>query len=670
MICCLNPDCQNPINPDDNQFCQSCGNKLVLLKNRYRPIRPIGDGGFSKTYLAEDRDKLDEHCVIKQLAPQLEGTKALKKARELFEQEAKQLQRLGQHPQIPTLLAYFEEDQRLYLLQEYIEGKTLEQELAEAGPFSEDKIRDLLFELLTILKFVHQQKVIHRDIKPGNIIRRPASAQGSEKKNQLVLIDFGIAKQLKATVMANITGTTIGSFGYVPMEQMEGGKAYAASDLYSLGTTCFHLLTNVHPWDLWKKQGYRWVNSWRKHLKQPVSEQLWWIMDRLLPESYQHRYQSVDQVLEVLELQSAPSANPSQSTSNYHESFLNFLTSLRQNDQLKKQVMMGGVYLLSLGLITQGYGYFRYHTFPSNLSFLIAGLPSSTYLKTTLNGHSNSVRSIAVSPDSNYLVSGSNDHTVKIWNLPKGELVRTLNGHDGNVYSVAITPDGENIASGGDDNTIKIWNLKRGQLKKNLTGHQGFISSVAISSDGKTLVSGSYDQTIKVWNLHTGKLKQTLTGETNWVSSVVISPDGKTLVSGNGGNTIRIWDLDTGNLKKTLTGHKDSVVSLIISPDGKTLFSSSLDRNIKIWDLTIGELRNTLTGHIYYVHSMAISPDGKTLVSGSANNTIKVWDLETWELKTTLSGHTKWVSSLAISPDGKTLISGSRDDSIKVWKLP
>ncbi|NEP52201.1 MAG: protein kinase, partial [Moorea sp. SIO3C2] len=243
MICCLNPDCQNPINPDDHQFCQSCGNKLVLLKNRYRPIRPIGDGGFSKTYLAEDRDKLDEYCVIKQLAPQIEGTKALKKARELFDQEAKQLQRLGQHPQIPTLLAYFEEDQRLYLLQEYIEGKTLEQELAEAGAFSEDKIKDVLFELLTILKFVHQQKVIHRDIKPGNIIRRPTSGQAAEKKSELVLIDFGIAKQLRATVMANITGTTIGSFGYVPMEQMEGGKAYAASDLYSLGTTWFYLLT-------------------------------------------------------------------------------------------------------------------------------------------------------------------------------------------------------------------------------------------------------------------------------------------------------------------------------------------------------------------------------------------------------------------------------------------
>lgn len=117
-VCCLNPDCLRPENPQGTKFCSSCGTALGLLRNRYRPIRLLSDeGGFGRTYLAQDIDKLDEPCVIKQLAPKIQGTYGLKKAKELFEQEARRLQQLGEHPQIPQLLAYFEEDGHLYLIQ-------------------------------------------------------------------------------------------------------------------------------------------------------------------------------------------------------------------------------------------------------------------------------------------------------------------------------------------------------------------------------------------------------------------------------------------------------------------------------------------------------------------------------------------------------------------------
>lgn len=165
MICCLNPDSQNPQCQDGTRFCPSCGIPLVVLR-RYRPMKRLGGGGFSKTYLAEDVEKFNERCVIKQFAPQIQGTGPLNKATELFEQEAKRLQQLGEHAQIPALFAYFEQDNRLYLVQQYIEGENLLDELERQGAFSEQKIRELLLELLTIFKFVHQQNVIHRDIKP------------------------------------------------------------------------------------------------------------------------------------------------------------------------------------------------------------------------------------------------------------------------------------------------------------------------------------------------------------------------------------------------------------------------------------------------------------------------------------------------------------------------
>ncbi|MHC5823044.1 MAG: protein kinase domain-containing protein, partial [Nostoc sp.] len=261
MTCCLNPDCHNPPNSDRTMFCTNCGTGLVVLRNRYRPIKTLGSGGFGKTYLAKDTDKLNEPCLIKQFAPQVQGTASLNKATELFEQEAKRLQQLGKHPQIPTLLAYFNEDNRLYLVQEFIDGQNLLAELQQQGIFNEQKVRELLLNLLDILKTVHQQKVIHRDIKPENIIRR-----GDGK---LVLIDFGASKQLTATVITQ-PGTAIGSFGYTPLEQMQGGEAYPASDLYSVGATCFHLLSGIHPGELWNRQGYCWVRTWRKHLQQPV----------------------------------------------------------------------------------------------------------------------------------------------------------------------------------------------------------------------------------------------------------------------------------------------------------------------------------------------------------------------------------------------------------------
>ncbi|TVP58817.1 MAG: serine/threonine protein kinase [Nodularia sp. (in: Bacteria)] len=287
QICCLNRECDNPPVPEHTKFCPSCGVPLITLRNRYRPIKSLGGGGFAKTYLALDIDKLNEKCVIKQFAPQTQGTAGLQKATELFLQEAQQLQQLGEHPQIPALLAYFKENNRLYLVQQFIDGENLLRELEQQGIFKELKIRALLQDLLPIIKVVHSHNIIHRDIKPENIMRR-------RNDGKLILIDFGASKQLQGTVK---TGTSIGTFGYSPLEQMQDAKVYPASDLYSIGVTCFHLLTGVHPWELWQEDGYGWVKQWRNHLQQPISPELEQILDKLLTKDVQQRYQSAEEVL-------------------------------------------------------------------------------------------------------------------------------------------------------------------------------------------------------------------------------------------------------------------------------------------------------------------------------------------------------------------------------------
>jgi serine/threonine protein kinase len=263
-----------------------------LLKNRYKIFEELGSGGFGKTYKAEDTEKFNEICVIKQFAPQVQGITALEKATELFELEARQLQKLGEHPQIPTLLAYFEESQRLYLVQQLIDGHNLSQEIQRQGTYNEQKIWDFLLQLLEVIKIVHQHKVIHRDIKPENIIRRHSDGK-------LVLIDFGASKQLTQSIMAP-NATIIGSPGYSPQEQLESGKADATTDLYSLGTTCIHLLTGIHPYNLLQQHDYAWVNNWQEFLKQPVSKKLASIIDKLLQRNQNQRYQSVDEALQAI----------------------------------------------------------------------------------------------------------------------------------------------------------------------------------------------------------------------------------------------------------------------------------------------------------------------------------------------------------------------------------
>ncbi|WP_019501815.1 serine/threonine-protein kinase [Pseudanabaena sp. PCC 6802] len=311
MLCCLNPDCDRPINPDNLNYCQNCGTALTtLLRGRFKVIEPIGRGGFGKTYLAEDTDKLNEHCIVKQLAYQAQGTWAAQKAVELFRQEAQQLQQLGEHPQIPTLLAYFEEGSYLYLVQQFIKGQNLLKELQQNGPFNDAQVTQLLTDILPVLQFTHARGVIHRDIKPENIMRR--SSDGKP-----VLIDFGVAKLISQTVVsaAGAAGTQLGSYGYAPLEQLNEGKASYASDLYALGATCFQLVSGTNPYEPWASDGYTWTSNWRQYVTTPISPQLGLVMDRLLQREVRDRYQSAAQVLQDLQTADTttivtPASNP------------------------------------------------------------------------------------------------------------------------------------------------------------------------------------------------------------------------------------------------------------------------------------------------------------------------------------------------------------------------
>ncbi|MHC5598126.1 MAG: protein kinase domain-containing protein [Nostoc sp.] len=683
MICCLNPDCPNPLNPNGKKFCQSCSTPLVsLLRNRFRVIRVLSDeGGFGRTYLSEDVDKLNERCVIKQLAPKFQGTWSQKKAMELFAEEAQRLQDLGEHPQIPTLIAYFEQDGCLYLVQQFINGENLLKELQQRKAYKAREIQSILLDLLPILKFIHDRRVIHRDIKPENIIRNKGDGR-------LTLIDFGSSKQFTAKVQQK-SGTSIGSHGYSPLEQIRDGKAFPASDLFGLGATCFHLLTGNSPFQLWMESGYAWVSNWRAYLRSPLNPELDFVIDKLLKKDIHERYQSVDEVLRDLtpkQLLALPPAGKSSGKIPPTKA-----PYLPKSYPLLRILILVSAFILLFGFGESWYKHFRriqitlvsrlsqHNSSGKNEALLGEALKitlGKVSLVNTLQGHENSVLSVAISPDGKTIASSGDNGTIKLWNLATGKQISSLNGHSQQVNVVVISPDGKLLVSASDDNTIKIWNLATRKQIRTLTGHSDSVHALAISADSETLVSGSDDNTIKIWDLATGELIRTLVGHTFWVRSLAISPDGVILASGSFDKTIKIWNLTKGYSIRTLEGNSQTVTSVAISPNGKILASASRDvydgqrlRTIKLWNLATGKEIRTLAGHTNTVTTVAFSADGKIIASGSRDRTIKLWNTATGEEILTLAGHTNTVTSVTFSPDGKTLVSGSEDNTIKIWRL-
>lgn len=675
MICCLNPDCPNPLNSDGRNSCKTCGTTLVpLLRNRFRVIRVLSDeGGFGRTYLSEDQDKLNEPCVIKQLAPKFQGTWSQKKAVELFAQEAKRLQELGEHPQIPTLLAYFEQDNCLYLVQQFINGQNLLKELQQRKNYRPGEIQAILLDLLPVLKFIHDRGVIHRDIKPENIIR-------SRTDGRLNLIDFGSSKQLTAKVQH--FGTSIGSHGYSPLEQIRDGKAYAASDLFALGATCFHLITSVSPFQLWMEHGYSWVSNWRQYLRSPLTPELDFVLDKLLQKDLKQRYTSADEVINDItpkQILALPAAG--QTSGKISGTRTTYVSKSPRKYALVKSIVLLSALILLFGFSESWFSQYRriYSSLSSRFTqhksgeMVITQPPKPTLrtiaLTNTLPSDENPFVSLAVSPNGQIIASCGSDRTIKIWQLATGEDISTFNGHSRKVNAVAFSPDGETLVSGSDDNTIKVWNLKTGTVIRTLEGHNDAVHTLAISPNGKTLVSGSDDNTVKVWNLATGRLITTLTGHTFWVRSVAISPDGVNIASGSFDKTIKIWHLETGTLSHTLAGHSETVTSIAFSPDGNTLASASRDRTIKLWNVVAGTRLRTLKGSTETVTSIAFSPNGNILASASRDQTIKLWNLATGEEIRTLEGHENTVTSVVFTHDGESLVSGSEDNTIKIWPM-
>ncbi|KAH8817863.1 hypothetical protein DL96DRAFT_1820589 [Flagelloscypha sp. PMI_526] len=291
----------------------------------------------------------------------------------------------------------------------------------------------------------------------------------------------------------------------------------------------------------------------------------------------------------------------------------------------------------------------------------------------TMRGHSSPVRSAAFSPDGQYIVSGSDDTALRLWDATTGAIIgEPLRGHSSPVNSAAFSPDGQRIVSGSDDKTARLWDAKTGApIGEPLRGHSGSVWSAAFSPDGQHIVSGSVDKTLRLWDAKTGTvIGEPLRGHSKAVCSVAFSPDGQRIVSGSDDKTARLWDAKTGApIGEPLRGHSGSVWSAAFSPDGQHIVSGSVDKTLRLWDAKTGTvIGEPLRGHSKAVCSVAFSPDGQRIVSGSGDNTLRLWDTKTGVvIGEPLCGHSSVVRSVMFSPDGRRIVSGSDDKTLRLW---
>ncbi|AFY68592.1 serine/threonine protein kinase [Thalassoporum mexicanum PCC 7367] len=273
-----------------------------VLRDRYEIKQVIGRGGMGRTYMAMDRERFNEVCVLKEFIPTNQSPEIIDKAKQLFQREASILYQI-KHPQVPEFRATFAVDGRLFLVQDYVEGQTyreiLKQRSLEGRAFTESEIINLLSQVLPILGYIHNRNIIHRDVSPENLMLR-------SRDRMPVLIDFGVVKET-ATKLSRLhlgdlpASTVAGKLGYAPPEQMQSGRAYANSDLYALAVTAIVLLTGKEPQDLFDDASLSW--QWQQYVS--VNSGLAQILNKMLSYKPSNRYSSSDEVLHALEMNQA-----------------------------------------------------------------------------------------------------------------------------------------------------------------------------------------------------------------------------------------------------------------------------------------------------------------------------------------------------------------------------
>ncbi len=715
----------------------------------------LGEGGFGEVWKAQHR-KLKENRVFK-FCFRADRVRSLKREVTLFRVLK---ERVGEHPNIVRLHDVFFDEPPYYIVTEYVEGRDLISWCERNGGINNIPLEtrlEIIAQAAEALQAAHDAGIIHRDLKPSNIL---IDGDGtSPEKIKVKLTDFGIGQVVSDQVMAGMTqfgftqtiladdhSSHSGTHLYMAPELFAGKPASIRSDIYSLGVVLYQMYVG----DLSRPLSTEWV----KHIEDPL------IKDDLTNCFYEYpqdRFPAVGQLaqrLHTLNIRRKERADQEAAK----------LRALRRRRlTMVTSILLGIITLLTIAL---GYGLWREkiqrqiaerEQYYSNIGFAGECIKNLRFERArellltcppqfknwewgryqllcnqdlfTLSHHSNPVSSLAISPNGQYIVTGTSDGTAKVWNAENAQEIMRFNKHSDDEYvtSVAFSPDGKFIISAGG-NDVYICSVATGQVVLNLTGDfstmtirpdgkhiavvnmtsnvetEGFmagqtlyhaentaiiyemgtgqeifkldehikpITSLAYSPDGKYLLTGSKDSTAKVWNTDTGQAIHSLEGHTNQVVFAAFSPDGKRIVTGSNDNTAKIWNTETGQEITSLDGHYGPVIYAAFSPNGKLIATGSFDNTAKIWNSGTGQEIFSLEGNTNPVGFLEFNKNGKRLISitGIGEGSAKLWDVETGqEIRDfKITGHHMDITCASFNSNGELIVTGGFDKTAKIW---
>jgi len=286
----------------------------------------------------------------------------------------------------------------------------------------------------------------------------------------------------------------------------------------------------------------------------------------------------------------------------------------------------------------------------------------------TLKGHTDDLRCFSLSPDGNYLLSGGDDKTLRLWDLNVRKCCRTISIHNKAITCNAITPDGNFAISGSLDCTISILDLSNGKCLHTLRGHEKGIKDLVITPDGKYLISAC-SRCLILWDIPSGQQVNNFKVYSKNINTIALSPDGKFLIAAGRDRRIDLWDINRQKWILVMSGHGASVYKVGITPDGLHAVSASSDHTLRLWELSTGKCLNTMKGHNSCVNTFSITPDGRFIISAGDDNDIIIWKKDRGEMINKLTGHRGAVKDLCVTPDGRFLVSRSIDKTLRIWNL-